>query len=80
MVSISSKVSFVPIEQHIRLLWATVVGMCVLYTIGELRSAWQPHATVGIRAETGGEPCGDGVSQAVSLVVLWGVEVFMFMC
>ena len=33
-----------------------------------------------VRAKTGSESCGDAVSQAVSLVVLWGVDVFMFMC
>ena len=37
-------------------------------------------ATIGIRSKTGNETCGDAVSQAVSLVVLWGVDVLMFMC
>ena len=42
--------------------------------------AWQPRATIDVRAKTGSEPCGDAVSQAVSLVVLWGVDEFMLMC
>ena len=47
--------------------------------------AWQPRATVGIHSKTGSESCGDvvsqaAVSQAVSLVVLWGVDVLMSMC
>ena len=41
--------------------------------------AWQPRDTIEIRAKTGSEPSGDTGSQAVSLVVLWGVDVFMLM-
>ena len=36
---------------------------------------WQPRVVVGIRARTGGEPCGDTWSQAVSLVVSTRTDV-----
>ena len=74
---------YVAIERYIRLLWATVAEICVSVLMVHNRwteVAWQPRATVGIGAKTGGEPCGDAVSQAVSLVVSWGVDVLMLMC
>ena len=42
--------------------------------------AWQPRDTIEVCAKTGSKPSGDAGSQAVSLVVLWGVDVFMLMC
>ena len=57
-------------------------GMCVFVLMVHNRwteVAWQPRVTVEIRAKSGSEPCGDAVSQTVSLVVLWGVDVFMLM-
>ena len=44
--------------------------------------AWQPRDTIEIRDKPGSKPSDDTVSQAVSLVGLWGVDVlmFMFMC
>ena len=35
-----------------------------------IRVAWQPRVVVGVRANTGGEPCGDTERYSVCLVCL----------
>ena len=61
----------VAIGRYSLFVWVTVVGIGALYvwsTLGGSRSPSNRTSLWGIRARTGGEPCGDTWSQAVSLV------------
>ena len=61
----------VAIGRYSVFVWVTVVGigvLCAWSMIGGSRSPGNHASLWGICARTGGDPCGDTWSQAVSLV------------